>query len=136
MQMDQNGSPGSPIVSQIYRVGRAIEGSPVHILARGPALVRGILFEHLLLPPSQTLHPQFIFILQSFFSKHFLVLNQQLPLMGSDLLGVHRITLIHYNLASLYNFLVVFLPHPSPYRKLWTACQIHRRKGKEPSSVW
>lgn len=38
---------------------------------------------------------------------------------GLNLLGVHRKTPIHYDLASIYEFLVVFLPHPSLYRKLW-----------------
>lgn len=108
---------GSPIASQIPRIGRTTEVSPVHILARGSAGVRGNLLEHLSLPSPRP-QTKSICILQSFLSKHFLVRNQQLPRMGLDLLGVHRITLIHYDLASLYDFLVVFLPHPSPYRKL------------------
>ena len=40
------------------------------------------------------------------------MLNWHLPPMGSDLLGVHRITLIHYYLAPFYDSLVLFLPHP------------------------
>lgn len=105
-------------------------------LPGGPALVRGNVFEHLLLPCSPPTHLSgpFAFYRASIVSTSSW--SGHLPPMGSALLGVHRITLIHDFLASLHDSLVLFLPHPSPYRKLQNACQILRRKGKEPSSAW
>ena len=71
--------------------------------------------------------------LQGFLSRHFLVLNQQMPLMSLDLLGVYRITLIHYNLASLYDFLVVFLANPFLYRKLWMLAKYPGERARNPA---
>lgn len=115
--MYHNGSPDSPIASQIHRVGRAIGRQSCAHLCQGFNMnEREFIWTPLPAPPFP--QAQSICILQNFLSKHFLVLNQQLAPVGSDLLGVHRMTLIHYDLASLYDFLVVFLPHLSPYKKL------------------